>query len=56
MLIDDVVSYCDNEYRNHVCEHCSNEILCEYATDMGYSKVTACLKRNIKNGIKYNVL
>ena len=34
----------------------SNEILCEYATDMGYCKVTACLKRNIKNGIKYNVL
>ena len=30
MLIDDVVSYCDNEYRNHVCEHCSNEILCDH--------------------------
>ena len=34
----------------------SNGILCEYANDRGYCKVTACLKRNIKNGIKYNVL
>lgn len=30
MLIDDVVNYCDNEYRNHVCEHCSKEILCDH--------------------------
>lgn len=29
MLINDVVDFCDNEYRNHVCEHCSKKHLCK---------------------------
>ena len=34
----------------------SNGILCEYATDRGDCKVTACLKRDIKDDVTNNAI
>lgn len=34
----------------------SNGILCEYSNDRGYCKVTACLKRDIKDVVTNNAI
>ena len=34
----------------------SNGILCEYATDRGYCKVTACLSRDMKDVVTNNAI
>lgn len=34
----------------------SNGILCEYANDRGYCKVTACLKRDVKDVVTNNAI